>query len=68
MKTPPYTTPKGVRIGHQYVPPARTRFSADELRIQRALLGERKRIDWDGIAIVVVMLTVTLALIFWSNP
>jgi hypothetical protein len=67
MKTPPYTTPKGVRIGHRYVPPARTRFSADELRIQRALLGERKRIDWDGIVIVVVMAVVALAFLFWSN-
>jgi hypothetical protein len=53
MKTP-YTTRSGVRIG------------SDDLRIQRALLGERQRVDWDGIAIVITTAAAVAALIFWS--
>jgi hypothetical protein len=63
----PYTTRSGVRIGSMYTPPARgLEFSKDELRIQRALLGERTPIDWNGIAIVIITAAVVAALIFWS--
>jgi len=62
-----HTTPKGVRIGSMYTPPARgIEVSEDDLRIQRALLGERTPIDWDGIAIVTIMAAAAAALIFWS--
>jgi hypothetical protein len=65
MKTP-YTTPKGVRIGSAYNPAPRVFLSNDDLRIQRALLGERTPIDWNGIAIVTIMAAAAAALIFWS--
>jgi hypothetical protein len=65
MKTP-YTTRSGVRIGSAYDPTPRVYLSTDDLRIQRTLLGDRKHIDWDGIAIVVIMAAAAAALIFWS--
>jgi hypothetical protein len=65
MKTP-YTTRSGVRIGSAYNPAPRVFLSNDDLRIQRALLGERQRVDWDGIAIVITTAAAVAALIFWS--
>jgi hypothetical protein len=65
MKTP-YTTRSGVRIGSQYSPAPRVFLSNDDLRIQRALLGERTPIDWEGIAIIIGMAAIATALIFWS--
>ena len=49
----PYTTRSGLQVGSLYTPPQRPHHDADALRLQRALLGERTRTDWDGIAIVV---------------
>jgi len=52
MKPTPYNTGR-IQIGLLYTPPQVPHHDADALRLQRALLGERPRIDWDGIAIVV---------------
>jgi len=52
MKPTPYNTGR-VQIGLLYTPPQVPHHDADALRLQRALLSERTRPDWDGIAIVV---------------
>jgi len=49
-----YNTGK-VKIGLLYTPPQVPHHDADALLLQRALLGERPRIDWDGIAIVAIV-------------
>ena len=49
----PYTTRTGIQIGRLYTRPM-PQPDRDALRLQRALLGDRPQIDWDGIAIVVV--------------
>ena len=60
-----YNTGK-VQIGRLYTPPL-PRLSTDELRLQRALLGDTPAIDWDGVAIVAaVTLLCALTLTFWS--
>jgi len=40
--TTPYTTPSGLKIGRLHVPRQRVTLSDDALRIQAALLAERK--------------------------
>ena len=56
-----------VAIGRLYTPTARPHHDADALRLQRALLGERPRIDWDGIGIVAfVLLVVVMAVIVYA--
>ena len=50
----PYTTRSGLQVGSLYTAaPQHPYHDADALLLQRALLGERTRTDWDGIAIVV---------------
>lgn len=60
----PYTTRSGLQVGSLYTPPQRPHHDADALRLQRALLGERPRIDWDGIAIVIFTVA-AVALAAW---
>lgn len=66
MQTP-YTTRAGVRIGSKVkAPPVYEYHDTDALRLQRALLGDKPNIDWDGIYIVGAVLLVILAIAFWS--
>ena len=58
-----YNTGK-VKIGLLYTTPQVPHHDADALRLQRALLGERTRTDWDGIAIVVFTVA-AVALAAW---
>lgn len=58
---PPLNTGK-VRIGCAYQPKPNVHHDSDALRLQRALLGERTRLDWSGVGIVVFAL-VALALV-----
>lgn len=58
-----YNTGK-VEIGLLYTPAQRPYHDADALRLQRALLGERQRTDWDGIAIVAIV-AASVALAAW---
>lgn len=61
-----YNTGK-VKIGLLYTPPQVPHHDADALRLQRALLGERTRTDWGGIAIVAIVAIVaaSVALAAW---
>lgn len=63
MKTPYHTG--RVQIGLLYTPPQHQYHDADALLLQRALLGERVRTDWDGIAIVIIIAAVALAVWFF---
>ena len=58
-----YNTGK-VKIGLLYTPPQVPHHDADALRLQRALLGERTRTDWGGIAIVAIV-AASVALAAW---
>ena len=58
-----YNTGK-VKIGLLYTPPQVPHHDADALRLQRALLGERTRTDWGGIAIVAIV-AASVALATW---
>ena len=49
-----YNTGK-VKIGLLYTPPQVPHHDAGALRLQRALLGERQRTDWGGVAIVAIV-------------
>ena len=60
----PYTTRSGLQVGSLYTPPQRPHHDADALRLQRALLGERRRVDWDGLYIVAVV-AAAVALAAW---
>lgn len=61
----PYTTKTGVQIGRLYTRPMPT-LDRDALRLQRALLGDKPAIDWDGIAIVGgVALAVIVGALLW---
>ena len=62
MKPTPYNTGR-IQIGLLYTPAQRPYHDADALRLQRALLGERPRIDWDGIAIVEIVVVVAAAVV-----
>ena len=63
----PYTTKSGLRIGSKCESAARHEYhDRDALRLQRALLGDKTPIDWDGIYIVGAVLLVILAIAFWS--
>ena len=53
MKTPYHTG--RIQIGLLYTPPQVPYHDADALLLQRALLGERQRTDWGGIAIVAIV-------------
>jgi len=62
----PFTTRSGLRIGRYHTPAApAVAMDADALRLQRALLGDKQRTDWDGLAIVAITLAGLLALV-WS--
>lgn len=61
----PYTTRSGLQVGSLYTAaPQHPYHDADALLLQRALLGERPRIDWDGIAIVIFTVA-AVALAAW---
>lgn len=63
----PYTTKAGVRIGSKVkAPPVYEYHDRDALRLQRALLGDKTPIDWDGVSIVVTVLLVILAIALWG--
>lgn len=60
-----YTTRTGLRIGSLYQSRPAPHHDADALRLQDALLGNVKRTDWDGVAIVLgVCLLIGIA--FWG--
>jgi len=62
----PLTTSTGLRIGSKVdKQPQQPHHDRDALRLQRALLGETSRTDWDGLAIVAITLAGLLALV-WS--
>jgi len=54
----------GLLIGAHHMRLQHPFHDADALRLQRALLGERPRIDWDGIAIVIFTVA-AVALAAW---
>lgn len=54
MKTTPYTTKSGLRIGCNYEPPRKLwEPSRTELMLQSALLDGKPATDWDGIFIII---------------
>lgn len=57
-------TKTGLLIGAHHMRLQHPYHDADALRLQRALLGERPRIDWDGIAIVIFTVA-AVALAAW---
>ena len=57
-------TKTGLLIGAHHMRLQHPYHDADALRLQRALLGERTRTDWDGIAIVVFTVA-AVALAAW---
>lgn len=61
----PYTTRTGLRIGSKCDANVRHEYhDRDALRLQRALLGDKTPIDWDGIVIVLGTLA-AIAAVFW---
>jgi hypothetical protein len=64
----PYTTRTGLQIGLHYTPPQRPYHDRDALRLQDALLGNKRGIDEGGVFIAVVcVLCAAIPLIhFWS--
>lgn len=61
----PYTTRSGLQVGSLYTAaPQHPYHDADALLLQRALLGERRRVDWDGLYIVAVV-AAAVALAAW---
>lgn len=63
---PRYQTRSGLQIGRLYIPIQSIERDADALRLQRALLGEKARVDWDGMVIVLTVLFAVLAIGFWG--
>lgn len=59
-----YTTRTGLRIGSLYQSRPAPHHDADALKLQDALLGNVKRTDWDGIAIVAAVL-VAIGAVAW---
>ena len=55
------TTKSGLRIGCLAPKTPPPHHDADALRLQDALLGNARRTDWDGLAIVVVTLAAMTA-------
>ena len=63
----PYTTSTGLRIGSKCDAIARHEYhDRDALRLQRALLCNASRTDWDGIVIVIGTLA-AIGAFFWVN-
>jgi len=62
----PYTTRSGLQVGSLYTPPQRPHHDADALRLQRALLGERRRVDWGGLYIVAAVAAAVVAYLTWG--
>lgn len=61
----PLQTRTGVRIGSRVDKrPPQVPFDRDALRLQDALLGNARRTDWDGVAIVLIILA-AIGLIAW---
>ena len=63
MKSTPYTTTSGLRIGCMYQSPPRPHHDADALRIQKAVTGQRDPIDADGVLIAMVMAVAIVGLL-----
>ncbi len=60
----PFNTGKVV-IGGAYVRTHREQLSADEIRIQRALLGKRQRVQNPADLVIYSLAVIALAVIFW---
>lgn len=56
-----------VIIGCAHIQPQYSHHDRDALRLQSALLGNRTAVDWDGIAIVAVVLVAVVGLIVWGQ-
>ncbi len=59
-----YTTRTGLRIGSLYQARPAPHHDRDALRLQDALLGNARRTDWDGLAIVAAVL-VAIGAVAW---
>ena len=62
----PYTTRSGLQVGSLYTAPQRPFHDADALLLQRALLGERRRVDWGGLYIVAAVAAAVVAYLTWG--
>lgn len=60
----PWRTKSGCWVGRLHKPTKLPSVDKDALRLQRALLGEKERVDWDGIAIVAGGVVIMLAIVF----
>lgn len=56
-------TKTGLLIGAHHMRLQHPYHDADALLLQRALLGERRRVDWDGLYIVAVVAVVAAAVV-----
>lgn len=56
-------TKTGLLIGAHHMRLQHPYHDADALRLQSALLGERRRVDWDGLYIVAVVAVVAAAVV-----
>lgn len=59
-----YTTRTGLRIGSLYQSRPAPHHDHDALRLQDALIGNARHTDWDGLAIVAVVL-VAIGAVAW---
>lgn len=66
MKTP-YTTKTGLRIGGNYYPDLHQYHDNDALKLQDALLKNKRQSDIDGIAIVIGCIACVVVVYAWLS-